>query len=256
VKVSCLIPFRDADGTRTQGMRWILARWKHHYPDWEFIVASDDGIDPFNKSMAVNKAAAQATGDVYVILDADTWIEPQFVTQALGFIKAGVPWVVPARTSLRLKKDVSDRIMALDPTGPLPSISNAWLKKDAEQAGGVVGFLWITSRKAFEAVGGMDERIRGWGGEDTLFTMAMDRVNGHHRKLNGIVMCLWHDRPRDAQRYRIWVGQDRSREQDKEALAKRYRRATTRPAMLALLGMPDDTPVAERVVPTWKRVAR
>jgi hypothetical protein len=232
VKVSCLIPFRDADGTRTRAKDWILARWKHHYPDWEFIVEPDDGVDPFNKSMAVNKAAAKATGDLYAILDADTWIDPMFITSALRRLEQGTKWVIPAYRSLRLKKEASEELMKLDPKGPLPPISI----RHAEVAGPVVGFLWLVPRAGFESTGGMDERIRGWGGEDTMFTWAMDHVWGPHRKLQGTVISLWHDRPRDEHKHRIWVGQDRSKEQDKEALAAAYRGAKSRDAMLAVLG--------------------
>ena len=209
MKLSILVPFRDADQTRTPAKNWILRRWAHFYPEAEIIEAPDDGIDPFNKSMAVNKAASLATGDVYAILDADTWIDPQHMERGLSLIERGVvPWVVPARRSLRLRKDVSQRIMALDPRGDLPAIRAI----DAEQSGPVVGFLWLVNRKGFDAIGGMDERIRGWGGEDTMFTWAMDRVVGPHRKLSGTVMSLWHARPRDSKRHRIWVGQDRSLE--------------------------------------------
>ena len=212
----------------------MLRRWQHFYPDWEFVVASDDGVDPFNKSMAVNKAAAQATGDIFVILDADTWIDPQFMNRAIGLVEQGVPWVIPARRSMRLKQDISEKIMALPPEGPLPTIT-------VTQAEGgiapVVGFVWVVSRAGFGQIGGMDERIRGWGGEDTAFTMAMDRVVGKHHRGAGTVMCLWHPRPRDEDRKRVWVGQGRRRdtEQAKEMLHARYASAKSRAAMLQVL---------------------
>lgn len=253
MKVSILVPFRDADGTRTRAKEWIVRRWAHHYPDAEIIEAADDGINPFNKSMAVNKAAALASGDVFVILDADTWIDTQFMERALSMIRSGTPWVIPARRAMRLKRDVSEQLMALDPTGPLFPIQPI----HSEQTSGVVGFLWLVRRDGFERIGGMDERIRGWGGEDTLFTMAMDRVVGHHRKLNGTVISLWHDRPRQKTRRgheRIWLGQDRTQEQDKEALAQAYTRAKTRAAMLEVLGCPPDPPSLEpQPHPSWRR---
>jgi hypothetical protein len=232
VKLSILIPFRDADGTRTPSKEWIVRRWAHFYPEAEIIEASDDGVDPFNKSMAVNNAARQATGDVFAILDADTWIDPKFVGMALGLIEKGVPWVIPARRSMRLHKDISDRLLALDPTGPLPPITMT----HSEQTGGVVGFLWLVKRDGFEKIGGMDERIRGWGGEDTVFTWAMDRVVGKHHRIGGTVISLWHDRPRDVDHLRIWVGQGRRKlEYEKEALAARYRSAKSSAAMLEVL---------------------
>ena len=223
MKLSILVPFRDADGTRTRAKDWILRRWAHFYPDAEIIVASDDGVDPFNKSLAVNNAAKQATGDIFAILDADSWVEERFVLTAIDHItKQRAPWVVPIRRNMRLRQDVSERIMAMDPTGPLPRLA----ARDAENGvGPVVGFLWVMPRAAFEAVGGYDERIRGWGGEDTSFTWAMDIINGRHRKLHGIAMCLWHERPRDASKFRIWPGQDRSHQEEKKQVVRAYNRA-------------------------------
>jgi hypothetical protein len=231
--ISFLVPFRDADGTRTAAKDWIVARWRHFYPDAEFVIAPDDGVDPFCKSMAVNNAAARAAGDVFVILDADTWMEPRFFLLALGLVEKGVPWVIPARRALRLKQDVSERIMALPPGADLFPISGSY----AEGGGApVVGFIWVVPRAGFERIGGMDERIRGWGGEDTTFTLAMDRVVGKHRRLGGTLMCLWHARPRDQDGKRIWPGQGRRREEyAKEALAAAYTRAKTPAAMLQVL---------------------
>jgi hypothetical protein len=210
----------------------MLKRWQHFYPKAQFCIASDDGVDPFNKSLAVNNAAKSATGDVFLILDADSWVEPRFIHEAVNaIVYRKAPWVVPIRKNFRLKADVSERLMALDPTGPLPPIQ----LRDAETSGPVVGFLHIMPRKAFEAVGGMDERIRGWGGEDTAFVRAMTVVNGAPLRLPGTVVCLWHDRPRDRHKNRIWVGQNRDREQDKKAIVGRYTLARTREAMLKVL---------------------
>ncbi len=231
MKLSFLIPFRDADGTRTPAKDWIAARWQAFYPEAEFVFASDDGVDPFCKSMAVNAAARQATGDVFAILDADTWVDPRWVNRGLELMQQGATWVIPARTSLRLRREVSDRLMALEPAADLPAL----YQRDAEQYGPVCGFLWLIPRNVFEAVGGMDERFRGWGGEDQSFIWAVDRVVGRHYKLPGVVVSLWHARPRDARHKRIWAGQETNAEPVKDALYDRYRRALARPAMLRVL---------------------
>jgi glycosyltransferase involved in cell wall biosynthesis len=234
MKLSFLIPFRDADGSRTPGHQWLLKRWRHFWPDAEFCIAPDDGMEPFNKSLAVNNAALQASGDIYIVLDADTWVEPMWIEEALERIAKGIPWVIPVHKNMRLKKEFSEQLMALPPTLPswsreahmagkrtLPPITMA----QSETHGPVVGFCHVMPRQAFEAVGGYDERIRGWGGEDTSFTWAMDIVNGHHRKLHGIAMCLWHARPRDEKNNRIWIGQDRKLEADKKRVVSAYNRA-------------------------------
>lgn len=201
--ISFLIPFRDADGTRTPAMTWIVARWRSRYPDAEFILAPDDGKEPFNKSMAVNSAFRQSTGEIIVILDADTWVEDKFFSIAVQMVRDGkAPWVIPAVTSWRLTREASDRIMMGDPSMPM-----SYGRGDIEQVSGVIGFCHVLPRSAFELVGGMDERFRGWGGEDGAFKMSLDTLWGTHTKLKSTLVSLWHDRPRDIMGRRIWTGQ-------------------------------------------------
>jgi glycosyltransferase involved in cell wall biosynthesis len=236
VKLSFLVPFRDVDGTRTRARDWILLRWQHFYPDAEIIVASDDGIDPFNKSLAVNRAAREATGDVFAILDADSWVEPKWITLAFEQLERGVyKWVIPARRSYRLTRSASDRILALPPTADF-KVNNS--REEVEQSGAVVGFLHIVPREGFEMVGGMDARFRGWGGEDSCFVRALDVVYGPHIQLPGQVFSLWHSRPRGGPHVkgRYWEGQAAEHYAVRHALGQRYGMARTRPQMLELLG--------------------
>ena len=232
-RLSILVPFRDADGARTPAMEWIVARWRHYWPDAEIILGTDDGVDPFNKSMAVNDAATRATGDTLAILDADTWMDPPLFDSALRKVETRIaPWCQPARSALRLRRDVSERLLRIPPSQPLPRIVSAY----AETSGPTVGFLWIVPRLGFERMGGMDERIRGWGGEDSMFVIAADKVIGHRRSFSGTLISLWHPRPRDATGQRIWPGQDRSLEVAlKSALIKQYRLASGASGMLRVL---------------------
>jgi glycosyltransferase involved in cell wall biosynthesis len=214
--ISFLIPFRDADGTRTKAMTWIVARWRSHYPDAEFILAADDGKEPFNKSMAVNKAFAKSTGEIIVILDADTWVENKFFATAVQMVRDGAaPWVIPASTSWRLTREASERIMSSD-----PDMGMRYARGDVEQVSGVVGFCHVLPRAAFECVGGMDERFRGWGGEDGAFKMSLDTLWGTHATLRSTLVSLWHDRPRDYMGRRIWTGQTQRLENNR--LWRRY----------------------------------
>jgi hypothetical protein len=78
--------------------------------------------------------------------------------------------------------------------------------------------IMIMPRQAFEAVGGMDPRFRGWGGDDGSFVHALDALwswpNGHKNTPND-VLHLWHtkyDAPdvteRAPWRTRMWADQD------------------------------------------------
>ena len=248
-ELSILFPFRDADGTRTPSKEWIVKRWAHFWPEAEIIIASDDGVDPFNKSLAVNNAVAQATRRVFAVVDADSWVDVSWVLHGMQTLSTRKGWTRPTR-AFRLKQGVSDRILALDPTGPFPAPGN--LLRESETRTGVLGFVWLITAEAwwdkawYNEQGerrGMDERIRGWGGEDSIFTWVATSLIGPPLRVPGEVYSLWHTRPRDTDRLRVWHGQGRRRDnpldQEKERLALQYRRAiSNRSLMRTLLNQP------------------
>lgn len=81
----------------------------------------------------------------------------------------------------------------------------------------------IMPREAFITVGGMDERFRGWGGEDRAFLMALDHLWGPHQNLPGQILHLWHpriiagegvDTKGKRAEVRAWTGQKELRSND------------------------------------------
>src|ERR1035437_8821162 len=52
--------------------------------------------------------------------------------------------------------------------------------------------IQIMPREAFITVGGMDERFRGWGGEDQAFLLALNILWGPYRNSPNNVYHLWH----------------------------------------------------------------
>jgi hypothetical protein len=83
-------------------------------------------------------------------------------------------------------------------------------------------------REAWEMVGGMDWRFRGWGGEDVAFMRAVDTLYTKHKTTRNQVLHLWHafaNAPEltvkgDPNLLRLWGGQDSGQRNDR--LANRY----------------------------------
>ena len=225
MKVSILVPFRD-DGHRQASMEWIVARWRHHWPEAEVIIRPDDGRDPFSKSVALQACAADATGDVLILLDADTWCDVPTIRHAVEVAAEGA-LVMPGKVAHRLGQDVTDRLLASDPACDWPTI----LPSEVEQSVRPVGFLHVLSREVWDATNGYDPRFRGWGGEDNVFTYAVETLVGPVVRLTGTLYSLWHPRPRDNGR-RIWAGQT----ERNGALIQQYVKARgNRPRMQALV---------------------
>ena len=85
----------------------------------------------------------------------------------------------------------------------------------------------IMPREAFEAVGGWDERFRGWGGEDYAFARALDTLWGPHKNTANDILHLWHPRITGGRgpdwTVKMWANQLEPRVNDE--LSSRYGRA-------------------------------
>ena len=64
---------------------------------------------PFSKTVAVNEAASRATGDIFVILDADAYISGAAIQEAADRIRHAWDrnhklWLIPYRRLFRLTR--------------------------------------------------------------------------------------------------------------------------------------------------------
>ena len=231
--LSILTPFR-ADGTERQEIwNWLSAFYEWRLPEAQFIVGTDDGT-PFSKTCAVNNAAQYASGDVFVILDADCWIDPRVITEAAHKIRVARAnhkrrWYVPYRSLWRLTREASREILEENPLWMPPP--GDWTTEDADDIDNCdesgIGhnfgaLIQIMPREAFFEVGGMEPRCRGWGADDIAFVMALDTLYARHRTLDEDVFTFHHT-PRGRRHHRQWEGQDQ--EDPNGRLGERYRRA-------------------------------
>jgi glycosyltransferase involved in cell wall biosynthesis len=203
--MSILIPFRDT-GDRSKQLEWLQKRWELLFPEAEVIIESDDGKDPFSKTIAVNKCYKKATSDIIAIVDADVWIDPQILKDAARAIRERKsPWVRPCGTVYRLNKSFTMNLVEFNPDAPFPLAT----EDDCERITPTVGLVCVFSRSQFEKVGGMDERFRGWGWEDTAWNILLDGIFGKAQVWDNVVYHLWHPRSYSDTGKPIWPGQDK-----------------------------------------------
>lgn len=180
--ISLLVPFGGKDPRRAEVWEWLEQYWRENLPDCEIVVGHDRrsrkrGV-PFSKAVAVNDAFKRSRGDIIVVLDADTYMSTEVITHCARRIRTaqqyGVRmWLIPYRFLFRLTREASDRVLASDPCDPL-QFSTPPPREDVESVNGsgsghFYGALaQIMPREAFEIVGGMDPRFRGWGSEDAV----------------------------------------------------------------------------------------
>ncbi len=247
--ISLLVPFRSDGGGRARVWRWLHKYWLGELPNAELVIGHDHSHHKvFSKTVAVNDAASRATGDIFVILDADAYVKGVTIEHCADKIRKseseGHPlWFIPYRRIFRLTRRASERLLASDPKNPLrfPSPPDP---EDVESTEGSAhghhfgAMIQIMSRKAFEEVGGMDCRARGWGGEDIMHVRALDTLYGKHKTVHADVLHIWHPvhNEHKVQNWTVreWAGQKSSRMNDR--LATRYDKATgDKVAMRALV---------------------
>jgi hypothetical protein len=246
--ISILVPFNSTEPNRVRNWHWIKRYIRCTLPGCQIVMGKDPQPElAFSKSSAVNDAASQADGDIYVILDADVFLSAKSILHCAREIrharsKGWKLWFVPYRRMYRLTKETSDRMLnswrpRFSPDKGTFANSGMFLGSPASRVGHWFGAMCqIVPAKGFVR---WDERFRGWGGEDGAAMFATDTLYAPHKTLPGQVLHLWHPvqtGPPSIKGYRqrLWTGQTSAR--DNDALNDLYFKARgNRKLMLALI---------------------
>lgn len=232
--LSVLVAWRDTDGSRSAAWDLIRERFAQQMPEAELVVGTDDGDEPFHKTLALNRAAAAAQGDVFYVTDADTWVDPEAVWRAVGEVASDMKsWYRPWNIKVKMNEAATDHVLAQGASWD-GSVDHRPFGRPEHRNGFRHCPPLVLHRTAWETVGGMDERFRGWGQEDLAFSLAMTRLVGQQKTIVGNAWHLWHPR-RGRSGSDLWSGQDS--QADNIALAQEYRRARTPEAMRQLIEM-------------------
>jgi hypothetical protein len=244
--LSLLVPYRnDYEEGRADNWDWLRQYWEHALPEAEIVLGDAPG-EPFSKTCAVNSAFRQSTGDVLVMIDADCYVDAAVILHCAAEIRKGrerTPrepvWFVPYKHLFRLTRVSTLYLIASDPDNPfqfpVPPADDEVGPTNGSGFGHWFGALiQIFPREAFELVGGMDPRFRGWGGEDVAFVLLLDTLFGVHRLTSNQVLTLWHTvqaKPgTNPNLLRVWEGQTDPRKN--WTIAGRYRKALRDPAAM------------------------
>lgn len=237
--IALLIPFRTDNGRREETFEWLVKYYKHHLPKARIVIGVDGHV-PFSKTQAFNNAVAKIhrRDDIFVLLDADAYVETDAILYCAREIRRARRrnhrlWFIPYRHFYRLTDEASRRVLESDPAHPLrfsvpPSLADCMPTKGESQGHWWGALISILPREAWDAVGGMDWRFAGWGGEDVAFMRAVDTLYGKHKTLRGQVLHLWHPFANASEAtvkgeknlLRLWEGQDSGQRND--VLANRY----------------------------------
>lgn len=242
-KISLLIPFSSKDPVRKRNFKWLLKYWERELPDAEVVIGKSHS-KIFCKGEALNNAARKATGKVLVILDADAYLSGKVIERCANRIleeqaNGNNLWYVPYRNLYRLRRYITNDILASDPANPLRlpyplprhyAEDNGDRSKYGHRFGAMI---MMFPREALTTLGCFDERFKGWGGEDVALLRALDTLWGKHKTTKNDILHLWHPFIGADYKTRVWKGQPRANSNGR--LAMRYHRATRHPLRMRKL---------------------
>lgn len=186
VRAVTVVPYRGDGGERDRLWSWCRARWESMHPDWP-IVVGESPAGPFNRSAAVNDAAAKSDADVLVVIDADIAANPRAVRDAVELAHLSGRIVLPYDERIHLNRAGTAKV--------LDGFDGPWREKRLVEAvyTNQDSCVVAVPRVVWDTVGGFDPLFVDWFGEDTAFNLAAETLTGRPLvRLSAELYHLWH----------------------------------------------------------------
>lgn len=182
--VAVLIPRRPDYGRRDQLAEWTQARWGDLHPDFE-VIEGHHLEGPFNRSAAINSAAAQADdADVFVVADCDSFVDAGQLRRAIDRAMSSGQVTFAYDRFAYLSRSMSDAIM--------DGFAGDWWPGVEWTLAGTCSSMVVIPGDLWRELGGCDEGFVGWGGEDVALSLALQTLGGGMQREPGEVWHLWH----------------------------------------------------------------
>jgi hypothetical protein len=183
-----LVPYRSDNGHRDRLWEYLCDGYWPQF-GWPVCVGADPGGGRFNRSAAVNAAAAQRPWDVAVIADSDTWVPPGQLRRAAGLAVESGRLVSALSGVVEFDRDCTEAMLAARFSEKTLSVGAVRTDELATQSS-----MLVVTRQLWDNIGGFDEQFSGgWGGEDNAFWRAASILAGAPLRVPGFAFHLWHE---------------------------------------------------------------
>ena len=187
-----LIPYRGVNAEREANFRFVVDWYR---PLGYQVTIGDSLSDRFNRAASRN-AAAKGAGDWdrALIADADCVVQDlDVIRDAMDRAQDTGKLILPHDNFWRLSAVGTKKVLAqpwLLKRSDLNKYTNEVRLTNHMMPSGAL----VLTHKTYEKIGGYDERLVGWGYEDSEFLKDAEKTVGYER-LKGNMIHLWH--PRD-----------------------------------------------------------
>lgn len=155
--------------------------------DWSDTIIADSGHTVYNRAASRNAIIATSDADVVAIFDCDSIPEEQALRIAIKIASKTQKIICPFNS---VKVIAANNFLVR----PLKYQRHKPLYEYGESFGGV----YVTSPATWRYVGGMDERIEGWGYEDQIILSAARTFLGGPGFVHGTLWNINHTRDMDS----------------------------------------------------------
>ncbi len=188
MKVVLGFPYRGTHRWREEIFSIVKREVTEMYP-WDGVIVEDSGHDQFNRSATRNlivELAHYQGADVVVICDADSIPEAYNLEVAIRRAYERSEMVVPF-----------DWVKVIAYKSVFRSYTPYKQAMEIRTYGPSCGGIFVCKPSTWAYVGGMDERIVGWGYEDQIFLVALHTFLKGYTSLQGILYNFEHPRGTD-----------------------------------------------------------
>ncbi len=195
--IPVLVPYRPDGGYRDQIWQFLQDNYWADLRDDYTIISNPGPEGLFNRSAAINRAARQAElqlnweWDIAVIADADTWVPPQQLDDAFHLAWRTGKAVSALTSVIELSEHYTRTVLTAASLYP-PSPLSLGVERVRTQELQTQSSMIVVPRTVWEAVGGFDEKLVGWGTEDNIFWHAASILTGTPLRIDGAAFHLWH----------------------------------------------------------------
>lgn len=186
MRVVVLVPRRADHGRRDDIWLWVRDRWIRERPDFKIVVGSHEGKAPFNRSLAINRAATKAKDwDVAIIADADSFVSIEQIDAAVKVCADTGQMTLAYDRFVYLSRAMSDQIMA--------GFDGNWWSGVEWTMPGTCSSMVVVTRAVWGEAEGFDEGFdTGWGADDIAASHKFQTFGGGLQRIPGEVWHLWH----------------------------------------------------------------